>query len=300
MFSTRALLLVSAMAALGACSGGGGGGGANGGDGTPTVLYPIDNVDAQTLQNNVGVQDGVERTMEGAVTRVGSTNGRFLINYGSENDDGDRTDPRMEAGLNTGGTGELTTEVVIQNSNDTLIMNGQVVRADASQADVFYLPSSGSNTHVGMVRRVTSDYGGVGIFGNRTSSADMANLNSNEVVATYSGVAEVNVNDDINQTTHGYNGNITATADFGNNSLAYNAGNLTRHTNTGGPGSLTLQGDAVVSGNGRVNGTFSTTGAATTSGTTTGSFYGPNAASLGLIFVDPNADVAGGAILNQN
>lgn len=291
---------MSLIAVLGACSSGGGGNGTGGPGGGGQVLYPIENIDEATMENNVGIQDGVARTITGAVTRVGAADGRLTMIYGSENDEGDRTDPRLDAGLNTP-NGELTTEVIIQNSTDQLIMNGQVVRSSATEADIFYLPSAGSNTHVGMVRRVTSDYGGVGIFGNRTSESDMATLRTNETVATYTGVAEVALNDDRLQDTHAYSGEITATADFDNNSINYNAPNMAINSNTGGSASMTLSGNGVISANGDINGTFNaSTGGPVTTGTTTGGFYGPNAASAGLIFVDPNADIAGGAILNQD
>lgn len=261
-------------------------GGSSSSNSSNTTPSPVDGVSMQTLQSNLGVVMNTPRAIKGASTFDGATDGSFTVSSDGGN-------PRMAATV-----GGLTTPVVLTGRGTTVdVMDGQV-RQTTRDGDVFYLPAHGSNVNVGMVRRNTLDQSVVGIFGRETSQADLAQRINADATASYTGRAEISIDDPVRRTVDGYAGEMTATVDFGRADVRFSSKPMANVTQ--GTGTAQISGAGTFFPDGSIRGGFGVSHpiGEDLGGSVNGAFYGPNANDIGLIFVAPGT--AGGAILDAD
>lgn len=271
---TAILLLVSA------CGGSSGGGGGT----NPSGTSPIVGASLKTLETNLGVVVNTPRTITGASTYRGAQDGTLTV----ESDGGN---PRMSATI-----GDITTPVLLTGRGQTSPgMDGRMLRT-TQQGTVFYVPSDRSPLHMGMVRQSTQDQSVYGVFGRTSGADDVAGKVRAGAVGTYTGVAEIGIDDPVRRVVDGYAGAMTATVDFAKADIDFSAKSMANTTQTG-TGNASMTGSGTFFADGSIRGGFTATHPTgpQLGGSVNGAFYGPQANGMGLVFVGP--DMAGAAIL---
>ena len=264
------------------------------------ATYPIPNTNAATY-SALGAKHKEPILIEGTISddKVGRTpvKGEFIISYGSENRDGDVTPGYVVVDLDTEYS-TITGRYQQGTGGNKIIADGRIVETTLRQADVLYLPTPGSSMHVGMFTALEGGAGVTGIFGDKTTRAEMADLPT-QGAAQYAGVANLELNNEPTREVFAYKGDMNANVAFNSGSIRYQSDGMTSWTNSSGPRTITVDGTATYAANGAVNGTFTANGSGIgeVTGHTSGAFYGPNGESIGLRF--GGVGIAGGAIMGQ-
>lgn len=277
--SCKKIAALAVVGLLAACGGGGGGDGAS-----SAPQAPVAGTNLSHLQNNLGLSANNDKRMRAATSYGKVVDGSVKI---------EQNPARISATADG-----FTTPVIFSNNPTRPVMNGQVVRVDNGASTVMYLPAAGSDMHVGMSHLNVGEAGIVGIFGNESGAAPIGERAAAGGKATYVGQIEYSQEVSTVQAT-GYRGTINATADFDTGGLQYGSNNMGKFTDSGGPGSMRLDGQATFGPGGQIRGSYTTqpSSGTGTSGVTSGSFYGPDAQNIGMIFSDQTG--AGAAILNE-
>jgi hypothetical protein len=327
----KALCAIAVAVTLSAC-GAGGVDDASGGGGNPVAVAPIDGVDYSAVAK-VGISEGqaVEFDFVNETDRPdGRTGGRITLFNGEElngmadgaqhisivydarNGSGGSTERTHQTTYNEDIYDDTTREVRVSNVN----VNGQdVIRASEMSLDSLsgaaagtesfvYVPANPtSNTHVGMVGLVDSGSIDVGIFGNRTTAAQVS---AQTGIATYQGVTEAYVRNGPNDVEGVYQGNVTATVNFGSVAAPAFSTSAGLTPELGGSEAVNYSAAGTINSNGSINAASGTLqGQAITDLDLNGGLYGPNAESMGYAYTltgpgDTPVNVSGGAVLNKN
>jgi hypothetical protein len=297
-FAIAGFVGLSACGGTQGMTGAPGTGNSDGNEVTPITSTPVSGTSTQTLQTNLGAKNGTPITINGVLTQGDLLDGTFTANYGSTNNDGDTSPSSFVAILETD-FGNVTTRIQEGGGTTKKVLDGKLVQVFQGDTDTIYVPSDNSDMQVGMFAKTNRDYGVTGIFGQKTTTAQMSNTPTTGT-ATYKGVTEFSIEDGLRQTTHGYRGDITADVKFNDQSIKYTSGTLKlTGTDLGGPDTVTVNGQATFNGKGNINGTYTANpqGVDAMNGNITGNFYGDNRQSMGILF---NGDeTGGGAILGK-
>lgn len=308
--------------------------GANGNGEVAAAYRPVDGMNYQAA-SQVGIVEGQAKRF--AFTNGGSsanlnqtTGGSIQFNDGSEQENGN---PDHNQGVVTtfdikSPDGKTTTQTTrtqyneFYNMNETALsvrnvnVGGEsMVRAQSAvrnretgevirNNDFLYIPGSGENANVAMTGQLDGTNTSVGIFGDRTTSSQLAATTGS---ASYSGVSHgyaSNTGSFENTQDGEYVGNVNMNVNFANG--AYNSNSTM--SNVDGAGTVTFAHSGTINANGgmQVNST-TINGADAVNSTISGGLFGSNAESAGYAF-DITGDVgegyisplsiSGGAILN--
>ncbi len=339
-FTKPTVALLLATSALSACASGGGK------DDDFISRPPIDNASFAVLEEKTGVRDGEEKQFEHAAVMLGSTGeqsiGKFSVSGSQLDGDDNFTPANVTSEFDSSGDGLLKSEhwqndAVAQdrrtteqtreeNQGDfsgTITVGGEealvnVVYPQGPNVDssyVVYVPKdSDSNMYAGAIVDHTQGQGYHGVFGRRTTSDEMSTQNAS---ATYSGVAMASVAqynpNDLAPEGGLYEGDASGTVNFENRTLSINSTMNRDRLQTGGTDSVALSASGSFDTNGNINGSATFGGlpgqSGDLTGTLEGSFFGPDADTIGATFagangtrggVDANSQIAGHTILNRD
>jgi hypothetical protein len=197
--------------------------------------------------------------------------------------------------VNVGGQGMVIAQTSVRDRE-----TGEIVQNN----DFLYIPGTGKDANVAMVGQLNGDNTRVGIFGNRTTAAQIANTTGS---ARYTGVAHGYASNagQFEQSQDGeYVGNVNMNVNFANG--AYDSSSTMSNVN--GSGNVSFEHAGTINANGamQVNRT-SINGEVASNATIRGGLFGSNADSAGYVF-DITGDVgpghisplkiSGGAIMN--
>ncbi len=306
---------------------------------------PIDNASFAVIEEKTDVRDGESKLFAHAAVVVNSTAahriGKFTIASSKLDEDDNFTPAQVRSEFDTSGDGAFKSEHVNdpayaqdavqirqtreENEGDfagTIMVGNQeaLVNVDypyepnVDQAYIVYVPrNADSEMYAGAI--VDHNMGGHhGVFGRQTTTNEMSQQNSS---ATYSGIAMASVQrynpQDLSQESGLYEGDASATVNFENRNISMNSTLTKDRRNSTGTDTVVYSSNGTFDANGNIAGNAAYTGlpgaSGTLTGTTEGSFFGPNAETIGATFAgahgtyggeDANAQIAGHTILNRD